>query len=182
MTPFKILIFRSAPSWMLESAIDTVLSGNEKADIDVYCPKSVSNFLKDDKRLRNVIDHNWHGFFESSNINSILVDKLSGEKYDQVIILYNDVFGEDYTAIRRLAFKIKPKVVSSYNINRTWTTINGVGTIRRYFLPRKWAYNVMMVVFTIEIIYVASISWLRYRFRQLFSIKIPLPEQHKNKR
>jgi len=175
----KILILRSAPSWLFQKALENILADNNNPIVDVYCPKSTSGQLKSDKRLRNVIDDHWEGFFSRSNITTHLVKKLADEKYDLVVILYNDVFGENYGALRRLAVKIGAKSVVSFNINMTWSKLNGAGTIRRFFLPRKWAYNIMVVFFSAEIIVTTFVYWSSHRFRRLFSIPTALPQKHK---
>ncbi len=175
----KILIIRSAPTWLFEKAVEKLMSGNEKPVIDVYCPQIISAQLQSDKRFHAIIDDNWDGFFCWSSMTGSLVRKLTENKYDKVVILYNDIFGEDHGALRRLAFKIKPCKVVSLNTNITWSRLNGEGALRRFFLPHKWVYSAMILLFTLEIIALTFLDWLRYKLHIHALIKVRLPQKHK---
>jgi hypothetical protein len=173
----RVLIFRSAPSWLFDKAVDSLRAGGPSV-IDVYCPKSVSSQLSARGDLGKVIDDNWDGFFRSKCITKALVAKLRARRYDQIIILYNDAFGEAYGPLRKLAFKVGASQVSSLNINLLWSGLKGQGIIGRYLLPRQWFYNLMLVVFTIEII--ATTLWDRtvFTLRRLVGSRPQLPPRH----
>jgi hypothetical protein len=173
----RVLVFRSAPSWLFDKAIDSLKAAGPLV-IDVYCPKTISSQLASRNDLGMIIDDNWDGFYRSKCITKALVSKLRARRYDQIIILYNDAFGEAYGPLRKLAFKIGASQVSSLNINLLWSGLKGEGIIGRYLLPRKWFYNLMLVVFTIEII--ATTLWDRMAFtmRRLVGLKPPMPKPH----
>lgn len=173
----RVLIFRSAPSWLFEKALDSVKAGSPAA-IDVYCPRSCSAQLAARSDFAFVFDDNWDGFYRSKYITQALVSKLCARRYDQIILLYNDVFGEAYGPLRKLAFKVGAPRVSSLNINLLWSGLKNQGIVGRYLLPRKWFYNLMLVIFTIEII--ATTLWDRMVFtmRRLTGWIPPMPKRH----
>ncbi len=174
----KVLLIRSAPSWLFEKAIENLRSG-EGVVIDVYCPKSVTGQLAGRDDINEVIDDNWDGFFKKSCVTKTLVEKLAARKYDHVLLLYNDTFGEGYGPLRKLAFKIRPGKVSSMNINQVISGLKNEGILGRFFLPRKWFYNIMVVMFAFEILFVTIWETIAYRMKKILRVKQELPQKHK---
>lgn len=167
----KILVFRSAAGWIVEKAIDDLKTIEPAPQIDVYSPKAYSDEMRQNSDIHEVIDTGWDGFFKKKSITKALVSDLQARQYDRVVVVYSDIHGDNYDALRALAFKIKGKQVHSFNCRLTWTKLESQGFLMRYVLPRKWFYNVMVVVFCVEII--ATTVW----DRTLFMLKRPFRKQ-----
>jgi hypothetical protein len=173
----RVLIFRSAPSWLFEKALDSLKAGGP-VDIDVYCPRSISAHLAARNDLGIIFDDNWDGFYRSKCITPALVAKLRARRYDQIILLYNDAFGEAYGPLRKLAFKVGAPRVSSLNINLLWSGLKSQGIVGRYLLPRKWFYNLMLGIFTIEIITTTLWDRIVFTMRRLVGGTPRMPQRH----
>lgn len=174
----RTLIIRSGPSWLFEKTL-AIVGGKQGSRIDVYCPKSVTPQLAGRKDIESVFDYNWEGFYKYSFITAELVGKLSARRYEHVIIMYNDAFGEGYGPFRKLAFKIKPGAVSSVNINMLFSGLASEGVLGRFFLPRKWFYNVMIAIFTVEIVTVTVWDRVKFALKKALRIRAQLPTKHK---
>lgn len=179
----RALIVRSAPSWLFEKALRHLKDGHPDVTVDVYAPKTVAPSLRDREDIGEVFDDNWDGFYRKEYITPALTGKLQSKNYDHIVILYNDNWGEDYGPLRRLVFKIKPATgrVSSFNINQLWSGLSSEGIIGRYLLPRKWAYNVMVMVFALEIIVTTIIDRTAFTIRKFRDKSVPIPQRKQPK-
>ena len=157
--PEKVLIFRSGASWIFDRAVSDLNAGEPSPCIDVYSPQAYSAELRDRGEFNDVIDTGWRGIFRKGDITSELLTAFRRRRYDRIVIIYSDIHGDHYEALRLLAFKIQASRVHSFNCNLVWTRLERQSWLRRYVLPRKWFYNVMVVVFCLEL--VATTFWDR---------------------
>lgn len=159
----KVLLFRSGATWIVKRALEDLTGVEPKPLVDVLSPVAYAGEMAAMEGVNKVVTGNWEGMFRASSVTPELLAGLKAEGYDKVVVVYSDVHGENYDALRSLAFKIAPEGgVHTINCRLLWNRLAKEDRLIRYLLPRKWFYNLMLAVFCVEI--VTTALWDRFTY------------------
>jgi hypothetical protein len=178
-TPVKVLIIRSAPTYIFEKAFANIRESSKDTLIDVYSPKHLSAQIAKQEGIHAVYDDNWEGLYKKEYITPALIKKLSEQDYDHIVVLYNDEHGSGYEIIQTLALKIKASRVSSFNTKEVWSPLEKKSVFSRKLLSQKRTYQFLIFIFATEIIITTIIDRFAYMARRCLGISRPTPPPHK---
>ena len=127
----KVLVIRSAPIALFERVLKLILAEDENAEISVLSHPSTNGELL---KLHPVEIYNYSGtainFF---TVRWSVLKALREKEFDRVIILYSNILGQGYGAIRQLAFLLKAKKIESFNPKGKVLELSFIKSLGQYF-------------------------------------------------
>lgn len=111
----KILIIRSAPIYVLDIVIDKIKENFKEADIFVLTSKGSFSEVSKYECVKKIIIYQ-ETKFSIFKLGIKLWCQLLGNKFDKVVILYSNYFGESYLNVELISFFIFARNIIGFNM------------------------------------------------------------------
>lgn len=111
----KILLFRSARMWHVESIIKALKNKFKDSRITVIAQPNVKKELQQIKEVDNVIFYD-NVFFDSNTFPKDIIREIRSEKFDMAIVPYNNQNGNGYRNVEKIGLEIHSKSLIAINI------------------------------------------------------------------
>lgn len=170
----KILIIRSAPMDILERAIDYLKDRFEGAKISVLAQPGVKDELEKDSSIDEVILYD-KGFFNVFKIGRMLLNKLREERFDLLVILYNNIEGKGYFHPKLISFLVAPKDIFIYDVEENYYKLRILRYLSRRFLVfllNSLFYSVAGPLLLLGYVFIFFPLWLIHRMKVLLRRRV----------
>ena len=120
----RILLFRSARMWQVSAAADKLHAAFPDAVVDVLCQSGATAEAAQLAGVHEVIEYPG-GKFLFGRTPLPLLARLARGGYDLAVIVYNNVYGEDYEHVHALAWITGARHELAYNLDGEWLALTG---------------------------------------------------------
>lgn len=164
----KILIIRSARMDLFEKALEFLRDKFEEAKIYVLAQPEVKDDLEKDSRIDEVIIYD-RGFFNVFKIGKKLLKRLRVERFDLVVILYNNVEGKGYFHPNLISILIRHKDIFIYDIAESYHNLKILRrfwqqTLKGIIYSLLWPVSGILIV--LVLVFLALPLWLLNKIRR----------------